>query len=127
MDPPPQPQPDADREALRDEARKFICDMMQTTKCFDTLRNDMQAAVNELSQYDMRLYLDVTMKCDDLQNDMKDATIQSAKVLERDQNDPERMRSHSKHHLGRALLSQSPVHHVLGCSKIHHFGTVAGD
>ncbi|KAG6359522.1 hypothetical protein INS49_013043 [Diaporthe citri] len=88
MDPAAQQQADADRAALRAEAQACYLQMLQTTRCFDTFCNDMQAAVNELSQYDVTRYLDVTLKCDYLKDLMRTATNQTAMFFNRWQDHP---------------------------------------
>lgn len=74
---------DADKAALKAEAEACLFQMAQTTRCFNRLCNDMQAAVNELSQHDVARYLQVTTKCDYLKDRMMTATNQSAMFLRR--------------------------------------------
>lgn len=54
----------------------------------------MQAAVNELSQHHEVRYLEVTLRCDYIQDCMKVATNQSAVFLNLKQDDPDGTRKH---------------------------------
>lgn len=94
MDPQAQQQMEAARAILREEARQYLFQMAQTVKCFDGFRNDLQTAINELSQYDVIRYLDVTLKCDYLKDCMMVATNQSAMFLGREQGRAGPTRSH---------------------------------
>lgn len=88
MDPPTQQPADADRAALRAEAEACYFKLVKTTRCFDIFCHDMQAAVNELSQFDVTRYLDVTLKCDYLKDRMRTATNQTAMFFNRWQDHP---------------------------------------
>ncbi|KKY35175.1 hypothetical protein UCDDA912_g04821 [Diaporthe ampelina] len=68
--------------------------MVQTSRCFDRFCSDMQAAVNELSQYDVQLYLDVTHTCAQLKNCMNIATRQSAMFINSEQGRADPIRNH---------------------------------
>lgn len=95
MEPPAEQQnTDADKAALRAESEACLFQMVQTTKCFNRFCNDMQAAVNELSQHDVTRYLQVTLKCDYLKDRMMTATNQSAMFLRRWQAHPDVARYH---------------------------------
>lgn len=65
---------DADRAALRAEAQECYFKLVRTTRCFDMFCNDMQVAINELSQYNVARYLDVTLKSDYLKDRMRQTT-----------------------------------------------------
>lgn len=84
----------ADIAKFKGEARAHLLQMVQTTECFNKFCNDMQVAVNELSQYDVRPYLDVTHTCAHLQDCMSLATRQSAVFIEREQGRAGSVRNH---------------------------------
>lgn len=94
MEPPAQQQIEADQAILLEEARQYLFQMSQTVKCFDGFCDDLQTAINELSQYDVTRYLDVTLKCDYLKDCMMVATNQSAMFLDREQGRAGPTRSH---------------------------------
>lgn len=77
--------------------------MAQTTRLFDRFCNDMQVAVNELSQHDVTRYLYVTLKCDYLKDYMTVATNQSAMFLHREQGRADRSRNHIRRVMEQVL------------------------
>lgn len=107
MDPPAQQQNEAERAALREEAQAHLFQMAQTTRLFNRFCNDMQVAVNELSQHDVTRYLYVTVKCDCLKDWMTAATNQSGMFLHREvhreQVRPHRTRDHMRRVMEQVL------------------------
>lgn len=96
---------DADKAAVKAEAEACLFQMVQTTRCFNKFCNDMQAAVNELSQHDVTRYLEVTLKCDYLKDRMMTATNQSAMFLRSWLAHPDVIR----HHIAQITLQLSEL------------------
>lgn len=78
--------------ALQREAEKYLSQIRQTIRYLDNFDNDMLAAVNELSQFDVRRWLHVTHTCDHIRDLMTTAKQQSEVFIEHKQDQPCRTR-----------------------------------
>jgi hypothetical protein len=93
-DNPPQQQAEDDSPstALQREAEECLSQMRRTVRCLDNFCNDMLAAVNELSQFDVRRWLYVTHTCDSIKDLMVTVKQQSEVFIDREQDRPGRTR-----------------------------------
>lgn len=80
------------RATLEKEAQEYLSQMAQTIRYFDHFCNDLQAAVNELSQYDVRRYLYVTLTCDHIKDCITTAKQQSEVFINGGQDNIDRTR-----------------------------------
>lgn len=81
------------RAVLKKEAQEYLSQMAQTIRFFDHFCNDLQAAVNELSQYDVERYLYVTLTCDHIKDCIRTAKQQSENFINGEQDDIDRTRN----------------------------------
>ncbi|KAJ0107152.1 hypothetical protein J7T55_014682 [Diaporthe amygdali] len=94
MDSQPPQQSAARTDFLKDDITKHLLTLKWTARCFETLRDDLHAAINELSQYDMRLYLKVAQECDQLKCDMETVRQNSEEFTRREATRPDLIRKH---------------------------------
>lgn len=110
------------RAALEKEVQEYLSQMAQTIRFFDHFCNDLQAAVNELSQFDARRYLDVTLACDHIKDCITRAKQQSEIFINGEQDDIDHTRNRIQKMLAQLCQFR---HHRNRIADLYLRGTMA--
>jgi hypothetical protein len=89
---------------LQGEAEEYLSQMRRTLRCADAFKTDMMAAINELSQSDVRPWLYLEYTCDHIRDLMTEAKQQSAALIEHEKDQPDRTQGHIQKMMGQLMV-----------------------